>query len=282
MFKQKRDPAPDKPRLEPADAVQQARTRARQRLIGAIVLLAIGIIGFPLVFETQPRPIPVDMPIEIPRRDALPPLAMPPARRRREPAPATSPPLPASRPRTAQAAPQARRRGDHRVARRRGTRGRCAASAASAAPRVAAAVDAGAQRVVGRAARRRPSTPARRAAPRRRRGAGIGAGRRAASTGRRRARPRAARGPAGRRSADEQRFVVQVGAFADAEAARETRKNVEKLGLKTYTQVAQTSSGSRIRVRVGPFASRGEAEAALAKAKAAGLDGRAAHAVNAR
>src|SRR3954452_10441553 len=80
MFKQKRDPAPDKPRIEPADAVQQARTRARQRLIGAIVLLAIGIIGFPLVFETQPRPIPVDVPIEIPRRDAVAPLAMPPPR----------------------------------------------------------------------------------------------------------------------------------------------------------------------------------------------------------
>jgi DedD protein len=73
-------------------------------------------------------------------------------------------------------------------------------------------------------------------------------------------------------SADEQRFVVQVGAFADAEAARETRKNVEKLGMKTYTQVAQTTAGSRIRVRVGPFATRAEAEAALAKAKAAGLN----------
>ena len=72
-------------------------------------------------------------------------------------------------------------------------------------------------------------------------------------------------------SPDEQRFVVQVGAFADADSAREARKNVEKLGLKTYTQVAQTSAGSRIRVRVGPFTSRGEAEAALAKAKAAGL-----------
>ena len=34
--------------VESADAVQHARTRARQRLIGAIVLLAIGIIGFPL------------------------------------------------------------------------------------------------------------------------------------------------------------------------------------------------------------------------------------------
>ena len=86
MFKQKRDPAPDKPRLEPADAVQQARTRARQRLIGAIVLLGIGVIGFPLVFETQPRPIPVDVPIEIPRRDSLPPLTMPPARAPMRPA----------------------------------------------------------------------------------------------------------------------------------------------------------------------------------------------------
>ena len=71
---------------------------------------------------------------------------------------------------------------------------------------------------------------------------------------------------------DDARYVVQVGAFADAEAARETRKNVEKLGLKTYTQVAQTSAGSRIRVRVGPFTSRGDAEAALAKAKAAGMN----------
>ena len=68
------------------------------------------------------------------------------------------------------------------------------------------------------------------------------------------------------------RYVVQVGAFADAEAARETRKNVEKLGLKTYMQVAQTSAGSRTRVRVGPFTSRSDAEAALAKAKAAGLN----------
>src|SRR4051812_9286750 len=115
MFKQKRDPAPDKPRIEPADAVQQARTRARQRLIGAIVLLAIGIIGFPLVFETQPRPIPVDVPIEIPRREALPPLTMPPPRATpNRPAQATSDVATAgsiagSAPRTASTAPASAR-----------------------------------------------------------------------------------------------------------------------------------------------------------------------------
>ncbi len=44
-------------------AVQAARTQARRRLIGALVLLAAGVVGFPLLFETQPRPLPVDTPI---------------------------------------------------------------------------------------------------------------------------------------------------------------------------------------------------------------------------
>ncbi|TXC66429.1 hypothetical protein FSC37_12995 [Piscinibacter aquaticus] len=67
------------------------------------------------------------------------------------------------------------------------------------------------------------------------------------------------------------RFVVQAGAFADAAAAREMRAKLEKLGLKSYTQVVETSSGNRTRVRAGPYASREEAEKALAKAKAAGV-----------
>ena len=251
MFKQKRDPAPDKPTIAPADAVQQARTRARQRLIGAVVLLAIGIIGFPLVFETQPRPIPVDVPIEIPRRDALAPLTVPPprppaARSSSDAVTGTGPTAPVAR--AASTAP-------------RGSNGVITESSADAGRDVT-----GPSRNVAR-----PSStgePARRAAS-----ATVAAA----------SAPPAARSADGERarallegrtasSADEQRFVVQVGAFADAEAARETRKNVEKLGLKTYTQVAQTSAGSRIRVRVGPFASRGEAEAALAKTKAAGLN----------
>jgi DedD protein len=227
MFKQKRDSAPDKPRIEPADAVQQARTRARQRLIGAIVLLAIGIIGFPLVFETQPRPIPVDVPIEIPRRDALPPLAMPPPR-----STTTHPSPPASEPgartdaKTAAPAPATTRVAPSAA---RGSDDTSSAAVVAVAPASAVTRSADGERA------------------------------RALLEGR----------PAS--SAEEQRFVVQVGAFADAEAARETRKNVEKLGLKTYTQVAQTAAGNRIRVRVGPFATRGEAEAALAKAKAAGM-----------
>ena len=65
----------------------------------------------------------------------------------------------------------------------------------------------------------------------------------------------------------ELRLVVQVGAFADAAKAREVRLKLEKAGLKTYTQVADTKDGKRIRVRVGPFASKEEADKAADKIK---------------
>jgi DedD protein len=67
------------------------------------------------------------------------------------------------------------------------------------------------------------------------------------------------------------RFVVQVGAYSDANALREVRAKVEKVGLKTYTQVVETSAGPRTRVRIGPFATRDEAEKAAARLKGGGL-----------
>ena len=69
------------------------------------------------------------------------------------------------------------------------------------------------------------------------------------------------------------RFVVQVGAFADEAAVRQTRQKVEKLGLKTYTQEVNTDAGKRVRVRVGPFATRDEATQVLNKLKGSGLPG---------
>jgi DedD protein len=67
------------------------------------------------------------------------------------------------------------------------------------------------------------------------------------------------------------RFVVQVGAFSDPTTLRQARGRVEKLGLKTYTQVIGSGDAQRTRVRVGPFDTRAEAEAAAAKLRAGGL-----------
>jgi DedD protein len=261
MFKQKSDPAATT--LSPADAVQQARTRARRRLIGAVVLLGIGIIGFPLVFETQPRPIPVDIPIEIPRKDAVPPLVVPPA-------------PPASN-RVAGVGGPAEAPKDDIITESRSDGGRevapprpaaSAATAGAPVPSAAVAVRTPASSPPVLAAAASAAEPPRRTVATSAASVARPAEAPAAEAERARALLEGRPAPA----TEAQRFVVQVGAFADAGAARETRQKVEKLGLKTYTQIAQTAAGSRIRVRVGPFASRQDAEMALTKAKAAGLD----------
>ena len=63
----------------------------------------------------------------------------------------------------------------------------------------------------------------------------------------------------------------QVGAFSDVNALREARQKVEKLGYKTYTQDVVVDGSKRTRVRVGPYDSRDEANAAAIKLKGAGL-----------
>jgi DedD protein len=49
------------------------------------------------------------------------------------------------------------------------------------------------------------------------------------------------------------------------------RQKIEKSGLKTYTQALSTPSGRRIRVRVGPFSSKAQAEQALYQLKTTGV-----------
>jgi DedD protein len=74
-------------------------------------------------------------------------------------------------------------------------------------------------------------------------------------------------------SAPASRFVVQVGAFATADKARQARQQAERAGVKTYVQVVNTTDGQRTRVRAGPYTSQAEANKALAALKKAGLSG---------
>ena len=63
--------------VAPAESIEGLRRRARHRLIGAAVLVLVAVIGFPLVFDTQPRPVAVDVAIQIPDRNKVKPLAVP-------------------------------------------------------------------------------------------------------------------------------------------------------------------------------------------------------------
>ena len=69
----------------------------------------------------------------------------------------------------------------------------------------------------------------------------------------------------------EERFVVQVGAFADVSRAREVIRELQNAGLKSYSHEAETIYGLRVRVRVGPFASKAEADIVVRKIEQVGL-----------
>ncbi len=204
-----------------AGSPEGLRRRARRRLIGAAVLVLVGVVVLPLLFDTTPRPVAVDIPIEIPAKDKVAPLAA--------------------------------------------TGGRTVASGKLAAVTADVPRDASPPPVEPPPAAEKPAEPP-------------AAEKSTESPSRQADKPAETPPPAppappapAKAAVPAARYVVQVGAFSEAASARTARQRVEKLGLKTYTQVVETSSGARTRVRVGPYEERAEAERIAAKIKQAGL-----------
>ena len=52
-----------------AESAEVLRQRARHRLLGAAVLVVLAVIGFPFLFDTQPRTVSVDIAVEIPDKN---------------------------------------------------------------------------------------------------------------------------------------------------------------------------------------------------------------------
>ena len=273
----KSKPAGKAVRGSQAESVEAMRRRARNRLIGATVLVMVGVAGFPVLFDTRPRTVSVDIPIEIPDRNKVSPLAMPAlgtssgsgsthassatpgmaatalapsavAPQRPSSAPVRPPntsfsvdTLSAPRPASGSQGLDA----DEEIVQSTKPPAKAAAATRAAlVPKPAAAASARTERRAEPAVEVRPDEAAR-------------------------ARallddklPDAAAAPG--------RFVVQMGAFADVEKAREVRQKAEKAGLKTYTQVVDTKDGKRIRVRVGPFVNKADADKAAGRIR--GLD----------
>ncbi len=309
--------------IPPAESIEAMRRRARHRLLGAAVLVLLGVIGFPLLFDTQPRPVPVDIPIEIPERDKVKPLAIPatpapraaapaPAERAREARVASAPaaggmiteaadgseiesampvPEPAPTPQAAakpevkpapakpeakpapkpEAKPEpkppvkAESKPEHKTEPKSERKAESkpeakpeAKTARKPEPKPETKPEAKAE---AKPAAKPPAAPANDGA----RARALLEGKPSDST--------AAASASSVSSGDEasRRFVVQVGAFADADKARETRQKLEGAGLRASTQVTKTADGERTRVRLGPFASRAEADRAASRVKGLSL-----------
>ena len=245
MFKLRpRGQGPSGPSQPPT--IETVRRRARHRLIGATVLVVAGIVGFSLLFDAQPRPVQVDVAIEIPSRTEAQPLALPSASatevaaaapdEARVPAPAD-----AAEPATAPVAQAVNP---------------SPAAASTPAPDQPATPAPAPEPVLTPAPSKSPVKPAAPATPA------------APASTVSPAAPPSAPPPAATTGA---RLVVQVGAYADTRRAQEVRNRLERSGLRTYAQVAQTAEGPRTRVRIGPFDTRAEAERAAERVKALDL-----------
>jgi DedD protein len=233
----------------PAESVEAIRKRARHRLVGAAVLVLVGVLGFPLIFDSQPRPIAVDIPIEIPDKAKTKPLLIP-AAPQSDASATTQSVAPAAKP-PAAVAPQA-------------SSGKVGENDGVAKPLVPAP-----EKPIAKVDTPRPEAPKTEASKPVEKAATAKVDEAAKVQALLEGRPvPAAAAPA---SAGGERFIVQVGAFAEAAKAHETRLKMEHAGLKTYAQEVSTSEGKRIRVRMGPYASRAEADSAADKVKKLGL-----------
>ena len=67
-------------------------------------------------------------------------------------------------------------------------------------------------------------------------------------------------------------FYINVGLFADESNARKAQSRLLNEGLPAFRQTLDGAKGTRVRVRVGPYASRSQAEAAAATVKTLGLE----------
>jgi len=73
-------------------------------------------------------------------------------------------------------------------------------------------------------------------------------------------------------SATEKQWLINVGLFAVEDNARNAYMKLDAAGLPATLQPLNTSKGQRFRLRVGPYTSRADADAAAGKIRALALD----------
>ena len=237
----------------PVDPVLPEKKRARRRLLGAVALVLAVIIGLPMVLDSEPKPLPDDLTIEIPSKDRAPAATVSKPIGKRSgvamPVPALAgldqkeeivempaaiaPPKLSAAGKDAEPtlpvktkAPPAKPKTE-----------------ASTASRSLAAVPAAAPAPAG------TPSPAPAPAP---------------------AKPAASEADTAVKNA---KFTLQVAAFASLDKVNELRSKLKEAGIATYTQKVATENGERIRIRIGPLNSKQDAEKLRARLTSMGLTG---------
>jgi DedD protein len=248
-------------RSERNESIETIRRQAQYRLVGTAILVTIAVISFSLLFDTAPRPLPVDMPIAIPAKDKVAPIAPLPSTPVVVAKPAlgnkagdAETPKPVAIDNTvatvsaesdgdrpdedsaAVAAEQAKQLATEKVAAETLAAEKLVAD--KAATDKAAAQKAETQRAE-RILNDKPKTNTKLDYP-----------------------------------DDGKRRVIQVGAFTENRLARALRLKLEAAGITTLVNVATINGERMIRIRVGPFTDARELQSYIDRIKGMGLETR--------
>jgi DedD protein len=277
-----------------SDEEIKLRKRARRRLIGAIALTTLVVVALPMILDSEPRPIGDNVAVDIPSPNVG-PFA---------PKPAPVQPAKASRPETSApsvreadksaapeplqqvpAAPEPSQQVPAAPAARPAAAPTAQASgaiASAAAPGDMNIAIAGALKPPAESASagtQRPATVA--AVPALKSEAAKAEVTKAEVTKADTAKSEvtkadAAKADAAKAAADKgakgvENFVIQLGAFAEVDRAKDRHAQLVKAGIRSYTEVIKTPTGDKTRVRAGPFPSKEAADKINERLKTLGM-----------
>lgn len=209
------------------------KKRARRRLVGAIAIVLAVVIGLPMVLDSEPKPLNKNIIIQIPSKDAPPILADITGK------PSTQPSIAVAD------SPQ-----------RTVTTITPQPTVTSPIP-----VDTNTAPKPGKADSPTKSKPDTKSTDTR------------STNNDESARAMAILAGADPAAKSTTRIVVQIGAFATQEKVNELQDKLNSAGIKSFTQKVATSSGDKIRVRVGPFSDKESADKVKLRLEKIGLNG---------
>lgn len=243
-----------------ADPVLPEKKRARRRLVGAIALVLAAVIGLPMIFDSEPKPVADDITIQIPSKDK------PAAKGNDNGQAASSSPSMVAASDSLDAKEEMASASNHAA-------GMTTVAAAGAVAATAVAIknkesssqsDTSKTNSASKPAGKAQSTddnadkkPAQQSKPKPE------------------SREVADKPGSSKASADKKqgKFVLQVAALMTQEKISELQRKLKKAGFKPLTQKVATESGISTRIRVGPYATKEEADKARAKLIKMGLNG---------
>lgn len=226
---------------DPVDPVLPEKKRARRRLIGATALVLAAIIGLPMIFDSEPKPLADDIAIQIPSRDKPSSGLGTVVAVQQSDLPLPPEPEPALNVAKAPEAMPSSLKPDVKT---------------EAKPEIKSEVKSEVKPDVKSVTKLEPKAESKTEA-------------KAES----KAEPKQSAAVPVSAKEKPAHFILQVAAIATKEHANELQAKLKKAGIKSYSQKVTSKAGERIRIRVGPFNTKEEALKMRARLVKLGLTG---------